>query len=256
MNKNNADVFAKTVDEYLATHQVTGIGDYAGFVRFAETEPVKGVVTAEVTPAHKARKVRFWGALEHLPLMRAWGLDVAEFDPDAAARGCCPDVIFCHLQPGYSRGDVDQILGAVRLGTHFVTLQNTDSWSAVFAKRFGCNYDGVLTIGSDAEGGVFFANCPKLFEGFPEGRLGADVLPFMGGNRHSMYLTGDRCLLGAADMKKRRIATSIAQYAYGKGAITLVGPCAKDLNKTGADYKRLLLNLITLLPPVCGAACR
>ena len=126
----------------------------------------------------------------------------------------------------------------------------------MFAKRFGCNYDGVLTIGSDAEGGVFFANCPKLFEGFPEGRLGADVLPFMGGNRHSMYLTGDRCLLGAADMKKRRIATSIAQYAYGKGAITLVGPCAKDLNKTGADYKRLLLNLITLLPPVCGAACR
>ena len=131
----NADVFAKTVNEFLATHQVAGIEDYAAFARYAAEVPVKGTVSAEVTPAHKARKVRFWGALEHLPLMKAWGLDVAEFDPDAAARGCVPDVIFCHLMPGYSQGDVDQILGTVRRGTHFVTLQCTDRWSEVLADR-------------------------------------------------------------------------------------------------------------------------
>lgn len=257
MNSDKEDVFAKTVNEFLATHQVAGIEDYAAFSRYAATTPAKGTVAAEVTPAHKARKVRFWGALEHLPLMKSWGLDVAEFDPDAAARGCCPDVIFCHLLPGYSRGDVDQILDAVRRGTHFVTLQNTDRWSGVIAKRFGCSYDGVLTVGPASQGGVFFANCPKLFAGFPAGRL-EEVLAFMGGNRHGMYLTGDRCLLGVADTEKRRIATAIAQYGYGKGAVTLVGPCVnvKDLDKAGPDYKRLLLNLIDLLPPVCGAARR
>lgn len=257
MGKENQYDFEKAVDEYLATHPVKGLADWNDFRKFAATAPVKGTVDATVQPCHKARRVRFWGALEHMALMRAWGLDVDEFDPDAAARGCCPDVIFCHLTPGYSPGDVEQILGAVRRGTHFVTLQNTGNWSAAIAKRLGHSYKGVMTAGPAADGGVFFTNCPKLFAGFPEGRLDADVLAFMGRNRHGMFLTGDRCLLGVADAKKKRIATAIAQYPYGKGAVTLVGPYAgvSTLSNTGPDYKRLLLNLISLLPPVGGTKC-
>ena len=257
MGSANQRGFERAVDEYLATHPVAGMFDWNDFRKFAATAPAKGTVDATVLPCHKARRVRFWGALEHMSLMRAWGLDVGEFDPDAAARGCCPDVIFCHLKPGYSPGDVEQILGAVRRGTHFVTLQNTDNWSAAIAKRLGHSYKGVLTAGPAEDGGVFFPNCPKLFAGFPEGRLDADVLAFMGRNRHGMFLTGDRCLLGVADAKRQRIATAIAQYPYGKGAVTLVGPYAggATLARPGADYKRLLLNLICLLPPVGGAPC-
>ena len=165
MANENQCGFAKAVNEYLATHPVKGLADWGDFQKFAAAPAVKGAVDATVQPCHKARRVRFWGALEHLPLMRSWGLDVDEFDPDAAARGCVPDVIFCHLQPNYSQGDVDQIREAVRRGTHFVTLQNTDRWCDVMAKRLGHTYSGVLN--SNAKTGVYFGNCPKLF--------GADV---------------------------------------------------------------------------------
>ena len=245
--------FADEVERYLATHPVCGMETYADFCRLVAQPAATGAVDATVQPCHKARKIRFWGALEHMPLFKSWGLDVAEFDPDAAAAGDYPDVILCHLSPGYSQGDMDQILDAVRHGTHFVTLQNTDGWSAALAKRLGHTYGGVLTVPEKDRGGVFFKNCPKLFAGFPEGRLDAPVFSFVGKSRHGMFLTGDKCLLGVADTHSGRIATSIAQYAYGKGAVTLVGPCvnpssANDMNAPA--YKRLLLNLVDLLPPV------
>ncbi len=245
--------FADEVERYLATHPVAGMDSYANFCRLVAQPAAQGAVDAVVQPDHKARKIRFWGALEHLALFKTWGLDAEEFDPEAAAQGVYPDVIFCHLEPNYSQGAVDRILDAVRHGTHFVTLQNTDRWSEVIAKRLGHTYGGVLTAPAQERGGVLFTNCPKLFAGFPEGRLDAPLFGFVGQSRHGMYLSGDRCLLGVADTHKCRIATSIAQYAYGKGAVTLVGPCVnphskKDMNDPA--YKRLLLNLVTLLPAV------
>ena len=60
--------FENTVNEYLATHSVKGLSDWGDFQKFAATAPVKGEVDATVQPCHKARRVRFWGALEHLPL--------------------------------------------------------------------------------------------------------------------------------------------------------------------------------------------
>ena len=245
--------FAATVEDYLATHPVAGMETYADFCRLVAQPAANGAVDATVQPCHKARKIRFWGALEHMSVFKSWGLDVAEFDPDAADRGDYPDVIFCHLAPGYCQGDVDQILDAVRHGTHFVTLQTTDRWSEVIAKRLGHTYGGVLTAPAMDRGGVFFKNCPKLFAGFPEGRLDAPLFSCVGKSRHGMFLTGETCLLGVADTHTGRIASSIAQYKYGKGAVTLVGPCvnqssAKDMNAPA--YKRLLLNLVDLLPPV------
>ena len=247
--------FAKAVDEYFATHPVAGIADCGDFKKYAASAPVGGAVDATVQPCHKARRVRFWGALEHLPVMRKWGLDVDEFDPDAAARGCNPDVIFCHLQPNYSFGDVELILEAVRRGTHFITLQHTDQWCSALAKRLGHTYSGVLN--SSAKTGVYFTNCPKLFAGFPGGRLNAAAFPFLSTHACAMYMTGERCLLGLADMQTKKIATSIAQYPYGKGAATFVGPFVNPTEKEMNDpaYKRLLLNLITLLPSVGGKSC-
>lgn len=245
--------FAAEVEKYLATHPVDGMETYANFCRLVAQPAAEGAVDATVQPCHKARKIRFWGAMEHLALFKGWGLDAAEFDPEAAANGDYPDVIFCHLAPGYSQGDVEQILDAVRHGTHFVTLQATDRWCAAIAKRLGHTYGGVLNAPEKNRGGVFFKSCPKLFAGFPEGRLDAPLFGFVGKARFGMYLSGDKCLLGVADTHSCRIATSIAQYGYGKGAVTLVGPCvsphsAKDMNAPA--YKRLLLNLVDLLPPV------
>lgn len=247
--------FEKAVNEYLATHPVKGLADWGDFQKFAATAPVKGAVDATVYPCHKARRIRFWGALEHLPLMRSWGLDVDEFDPDAAARGCVPDVIICHLEPTYSQGSVEQILGAVRRGTHFITLQNTDLWCKALAKRLGHTYSGVLNV--SAKDAVYFANCPRLLAGFPEGRLDAGAYPILRAHACAVYMTGERCLLGIADMKQKRIASAIAQYPYGKGAATFVCPYANKKNEEYNDpaYKRLLLNLISLLPPVGGAKC-
>lgn len=244
--------FAAEVEHYLAAHRVAGMETYADFCRLVAQPAAESAVDATVQPCHKARKIRFWGALEHLPLFKSWGLDAAEFDPEAAAHGDYPDVIFCHLDPGYSQGAVDQILDAVRHGTHFVTLQSTDRWCETMARRLGHTYGGVLNVPAKGRGGVFFKNCPKLFAGFPEGRLDEPTFSFFSG-RCGMFMTGEKCLLGAADVHGCRIASAIAQYEYGKGAMTFVGPfvnqnSAKDMNARG--YKRLLLNLVDLLPPV------
>ncbi len=250
MNNGKQCAFSKAIDEYLATHPVKGIADSREFWKYTTKPPASGSVDATVQPCHKARRVRFWGALEHLAVMRTWGLDVDEFDPDAAARGAYPDVIFCYLKPNYSQGDVEQILDAVRHGTHFVTLQATDKWSDVLAKRLGHTYKGVLA--ASAKEAVYFGNCPKLFAGFPEGRLDPAAFPFLRDHPCSVYLTGDTCLLGLANTSKKSIATAVAQYRYGKGAVTLVCPFV-DQNKpneiNAPAYKRFLLNLITLLPP-------
>ncbi len=248
--------FSKAVNEYLATHPVKGMADIRDFSKFAATTPVKGAVDATVQPCHKERKVRFWGALEHLEVMRTWGLDVAEFNPDAAAKGCYPDVIFCHLPPNYSFGAVEQILDAVRHGTHFVTIQATDLWSDAIAKRLGHTYKGVLF--TPAKDAVYFGGCPKLFAGFPEGRLDPAAFPFLCIKACAVYLTGDDCLLGLADMNKKSVATAVAQYKYGKGAVTFVCPFVDQNNANEINdpaYKRFLLNLITFLPPVGAKSC-
>ena len=248
--------FSKTANEDLATHPVAGVADCGDLKKYASSAAWKGSVDATVQPCHKARRVRFWGALEHMAVMRGWGLDVDEFDPEAASRGCYPDVIFCHLQPNYTFGDVEQMLDAMRHGTHFVTLQATDQWSAALAKRLGHTYGGVMNAAP--QDAVWLVNCPKLFEGFPAGRPDAGSAPYFRSHTCGMYMTGERCLLGLADMKQKRICSAIAQYPYGKGAATLVGPFVtpvpKEINEP--SYKRLLLNLITLLPPVCGKCGR
>ena len=79
--------FAEEVERYLATHPVAGMETYADFCRLVAQPAAEGMVDATVQPCHKARKIRFWGAFEHLALFKGWGLDVDEFDPDAAARG-------------------------------------------------------------------------------------------------------------------------------------------------------------------------
>ncbi len=248
--------FSKAVNEYLATHPVKGMADIRDFNKFAASAPVKGVVDATVQPCHKARKVRFWGAIEHLAVMRKWGLDVAEFNPVAAAKGCYPDIIFCYLKPNYSYGDVDQVLNAVRHGTHFVTLGHTDQWSDAIAKRLGHTYKGVLSV--SANDAVYFGNCPKLLAGFPEGRLDVAAFQFLRNRACAVYLTGDTCLLGLVDTNKKAIATAVAQYRYGKGAVTLVCPFVDQNNANEINelaYRRFLLNLITLLPPVGAKSC-
>ena len=246
--------FAQEVERFLAVHTVQGIENYGDFTRLVAQKPATGKVDATVTPAHKARKVRVWGALGQLELFNEMGLNAEELDPDEMERGIYPDVVFSTTAPGYCQGDVDMILDAVSHGTHFVTLESTDRWSAELARRLGHTYGGVLTIPFANRGGVFFRNCPKLLEGFPEGRIDAPLFACFGASRHGMFLTGDRCLLGVANTDSCRIATSVAQYKYGKGAVTLFGPCCTEakLMRT-PEYKRLMLNLITLLPPAQGA---
>ena len=245
--------FAQEVERYLAVHPVEGVGGYGDFCRLVAQPAAEGAVDATVRPCHKARRIRFWGALAHLSMMKEWGLDVDELDFDAADAGDSPDVVFIHLKPGYCQGDVDAMLEVARRGAHVVVLQCTDLWSEALAKRLGHTYGGVLAAPAMEKGGVFLRNCPKLFEGFPEGRLDAPLLGFFGASRFGMFLSGDRCLMGVADTHRCRIATAIAQYAYGKGAFTLVGPCVNPSSARGMGdiaYKRLLLNLIDLLPPV------
>ena len=243
--------FAQEVERYLAVHPVEEVRDYGDFCRLVAQPAAGGDVDATVRPCHKARKIRFWGAFEHLAMMKKWGLDVGELDFDAAISGNCPDVVFVHMEPGYSQGDVDAMLEIARRGAHVVVLQCTDRWGKELAKRLGYTYGGVMTAPQKNRGGVFIANCPKLFEGFPKGRLDAPLLDFFGASRHGLHLTGDRCLMGVADTDRCRIATAIAQYAYGKGAFTLVGPCVDPSSPAMQNkiYKRLLLNLIDLMPP-------
>ena len=182
-------------------------------------------------------------------MYKSWGLDVAEFDPEAAAQGDLPDVVIvAGCAPNYYKGLVDTMFRAAAEGVHVVTLNPTDQWSAAIAKRLGFTYGGVLTIGPAEKGGALIPNCPKLFEGFPAKALLNAEFGAIDKWLHGMYLTYDTCLMCVADAGKGRIASAIAQYPVGRGAVTLVGP---DLVRNPNDpaCKRLLLNLIDLLPP-------
>lgn len=240
--------FAAEVDRYLAAHQLAGVESAQALLKLiGEPCGAPAKLDTQVLPGHRARKVRCWGPLM-VPYLRSWGLDAAELDPDALARGELPDVIFVTQGPRYSQGDIEMIYRAAAEGVHVVTLSSTNAWSDEMAKRLGFNYGGVLTIGTPEKGGVAVPNCPKLFEGFPaKARLDAefgDIANVV----HGMYLTGDKCLMCVADAKQGRIATAVAQYAVGRGAITLFGP--RLYEKPNAPVcKRLLLNLIGLLPP-------
>ncbi len=240
--------FAAEAKRYLATHEVAGVDSFQALLKLIGEPCGEGVaVDATVQPRHKARKVRCWGTMM-LPAFKSWGIDAEEFDPDAAARGDLPDVVFVTQPPNYSQGDVDMMFRAAAEGVHVVTLNSTDRWSAEIAKRLGFSYDGVLTIGSPSDGGAIIPCCPKLLEGFPaKPRLDAE-LGAIGKWLHGMYLTGDRCLMCVADAGQGRIATAVAQYPVGRGAVTLFGPRLYE-TPNAPVCKRLLLNLIDLLPP-------
>jgi hypothetical protein len=242
--------FAVDVGAYLASHDIAGVDSFQGLLRLmGELCGEAAPVDAAVQPRHKAKKVRLWG-VETLALYRSWGLDVAEFDPEAAAQGDLPDVVIITDRggPDYSKGLVDAMFRTAAEGVHVVSLCPTDKWSAALAKRLGFAYGGVLTIGPVERGGALIPNCPKLFDGFPaKMRLNAEF-GAISRLQHGMYLTFDRCLMCVADAGKGRIASAIAQYPVGRGAFTLVGP---DLVRHPDDpaCKRLLLNLIDLMPP-------
>ena len=241
--------FEAEAGRYLSGHRVEGIGDFAALGSALAAPRGEAVrIEAKVEPSHKARKVRCWGTLM-LPYFMDWGLDVDEFDPDAVARGELPDVIFVTQRPGYAQGDVETIYRAAAEGAHVVTLNGTDAWSAAIAKRLGFSYGGVLTIDGTGKSGIAVPNCPALFRGFPaKARLDAEFAAVMPKWIHGMYLTGDTCLMCVADSAQGRVATGIAQYRIGRGAVTLVGPrLYEDPNKPLC--KRMLLNLIELMPP-------
>ena len=223
--------FAAEAKGYLAAHEVTGVDSFQSLLRLIGEPCGEAVaVDAAVQPRHKARKVRCWGPMM-LSAFRSWGIAAEEFDPDAAARGDLPDVLFVTQGPGYSQGDVDMIFRTAAEGVHVVTLNSTDQWSREIAKRLGFSYDGVLTIGSPSDGGAIIPCCPKLFEGFPaKPRLDAE-LGAIGKWLHGMYLTGDRCLMCAADAGQGRIATAVAQYPVGRGAVTLFGPRLYEIGR-------------------------
>jgi hypothetical protein len=251
MEKKKECEFSKRVNEYLATHEVKGMSDFSEYEKYAVSAGVAGEVDATVTPCHKKRILRFWGALAHLRLLRSWGLEVDEFDPDAAARGCCPDVIFCELEPYYTLGDIEQLLGAVRRGTHFIVLHKTDLWANAIAKRLGYSSKGILAVNKEDDA-IIIQNDSKLFAGFPEGRLDAARFNCFKNKLFGVNMTGERALMAIADKSQKKIATAIAQYRYGKGAITLVAPFADDNGKKTTQYKRMILNLITYIAPICS----
>ena len=242
--------FANDVDAFLAAHKLAGVDSFQGLLGLmGEPCGAAAAIDAAVQPKHRARKVRLWG-VQLLPVYRAWGLDVAEFDPEAAAHGDLPDVVIIagNTGPDYSKGLVDAMFRAAAEGVHVISLCPTDRWSAAVARRLGFKYDGVLTIGPAEKGGALIPNCPRLFEGFPaKARLNAEF-GAIATKQHGMHLTFDKCLMCVADAGKGRIASAIAQYPVGRGAITLVGP---DLVRHPDDpaCKRLALNLIDLLPP-------
>ncbi len=242
--------FATDVEAYLAAHKIAGIESFQGLLKLM-SEPcgAAAAIDATVLPKHKAKKVRLWG-FEQLFVYKSWGLDVAEFDLEAAAHGDLPDVVIINSNtgPDYAKGLVDAIFRAAAEGVHVISLRPTNQWSDALARRLGFQYGGVLTIGPVEKGGALIPNCPKLFEGFPaKMRLNAEF-GAVANLQHGMYLTYDKCLMCVADAGKGRIASAIAQYPVGRGAITLVGP---DLVRYPDDpaCKRLLLNLIDFFPP-------
>ncbi|MBQ4198449.1 MAG: PmoA family protein [Kiritimatiellae bacterium] len=242
--------FAADVEAYLAAHKVAGVDSFQSLLKImGEPCGAAAPIDATVQPKHRARKVRLWGA-RLLPVYKSWGLDVAEFDPEAAAQGDLPDVVVIigDTGPDYSKGLVDAMFRAAAEGVHVVSLCPTDRWSDAIAKRLGFKYDGVLTIGPAEKGGALIPNCPKLFEGFPAKTCLNAEFGAISKWQHGMYLTFDKCLMCVADAGQGRIASAIAQYPVGRGAVTLVGPSLRDTPDDPA-CKRLLLNLICLLPP-------
>ena len=96
--------FESEVGRYLAGHSLSGVKtceDLKALIAAPCGEAVK--IEATVQPRHAAKKVRCWGAMM-LPFFKKWGLDVAELDPDALARGELPDVIFVTQHPYYTSG--------------------------------------------------------------------------------------------------------------------------------------------------------
>ena len=204
--------FATDVEAYLAAHKIAGVESFQGLLKvMGEPCGAAASIDATVLPKHKARKVRLWG-IPLLPVYKSWGLDVAEFDPEAAAQGDLPDVVVIaiHSGPDYSKGLVDAMFRAAAEGVHVISLCPTDQWSAAIAQRLGFTYGGVLTIGPAEKGGALIPNCPKLFEGFPaKARLNAEF-GAIAKVQHGMYLTYDTCLMCVADAGKGCIASAIA----------------------------------------------
>ncbi len=239
---------AGDAERYFAKHTVPGLKSFQDLLKLA-VSPIDNPVAVDATvlPKHKNKKVRCWGPMM-VPVFRSWGLNAEELDPDALAKGELPDVIFVTQAPYYTQGDVEMIFRTAAEGGHVVTLNATDRWSEAIAKRLGFAYGGVLTIGAPERGGVLFPNCPKLVDGFPaKPRLDAEFRE-IGQWLHGMYLTGDRCLMGVADISQGRIASAVAQYPVGRGAVTLFGPRLYEKPDLPV-CKRMLLNLIDLRAP-------
>ena len=85
--------FAADVEAYLATHKIAGVESFQGLLKvMGEPCGEAAPVDATVQLKHKAKKVRMWG-IQTMSVYKEWGLDVAEFDPEAAAQGDLPDVV-------------------------------------------------------------------------------------------------------------------------------------------------------------------
>ena len=83
--------FATDVEAYLAAHKIAGVDSFQGLLKvMGEPCGAAASIDATVLPKHKAKKVRLWG-IQTLSVYKSWGLDVAEFDPEAAAQGDLPD---------------------------------------------------------------------------------------------------------------------------------------------------------------------
>jgi len=238
--------FAERGAAWIAGHPQAGVADFTALVRKTVEPCAVASIDTTVLPRHKAKKVRVWGT-RMLEPFRRWGLDVAEFDADAVAKGDLPDIVFITQAPGYYQHDFETMYRAAAQGVHFVTLTPTNTWSDWLVRRLGYQYEGVLTIGPADKGGASFAVCPKLVEGFPKGaRLDAIFAPLISKEwMHGMYLTGDRCLLGLVDVNQGQVATAIAQYPVGLGSFTLVGPRLYEQPDDPVS-KRLLLNLVDM----------
>ncbi|MBO7653468.1 MAG: hypothetical protein J6U40_00980, partial [Kiritimatiellae bacterium] len=113
--------FASDTARYFAAHDVAGLKTFQDLLRLGVSpEGESAAIDTAVQPCHKAKRIRCWGPMM-VPVFRAWGLDAAEFDPDAFARGELPDVIFITQSPNYAQGDVEMIFRAAAEGVHVVT---------------------------------------------------------------------------------------------------------------------------------------
>ena len=79
--------FESEVGRYLAGHSLSRVKtceDLRALIAAPCGETAK--IDATVQPRHTSKKVRCWGSMM-LPFFKKWGLNVAELDPDALARG-------------------------------------------------------------------------------------------------------------------------------------------------------------------------